>query len=682
MTVFLCTCLLTGCSGEEADDTGTYLLRIGRNIFQKSFSGWFKDSDLGEPQSNEVAEILYDYNVKGVESAPKSEKSEYDYTGPENAGIPVMPEEIGTPDDNAIITGGGETGSGTEVGTGAVIVLSSGHINGGNSDLELYRMSGYGVAAVDLVMQFRSNRDIGMKSFCIPKLQNKNKELAQNICGKTSGKVTRNELIKRLIELKIIKTAGRDNGGNYGTDQKFQYTFQKGKKINYESFYKSGGSLFEKNILDFLNQNDGSALRSWADNCKWVYGGKTNKWNSGSLYLFKDMATTGGASNKGGIDEYSLNFSTTKRLKSLLEKDGYSVILTRSKKEDTKLDNGVDFSNRNMALFAAEQKGAVLHLMVHWDSDIEGIHCLTGKEDIVGGKAVTVAEEVANVIEKKSGKVAVYESATSTSTKEVKREKLVTTVDSLHSTINYTGLNWQGIPTIELECGCMTAGGDIEKYIEGGKFYADKFWEGRYDIVKEGIEKAVKESGLSVSGITSSANFKAVNQGNDLQATSKTTYKDLNHEQGHKNVKERFERFLSLFQECAKVYGVPVSVSIAQFIEETQAGIAGGPAQKGNNGFGQKKGGKHLPGSTWDGISIYTTGDGEVYRAYDSLESSIIDHSVLLARGDSYAAARKTKTMNDYLEAMASVYCEGDGYANRLKVHIKDYDLTKYDIKN
>lgn len=685
--MLLCVGILTGCDETDKEvfgNTGMYLLEAGRDIFRQGFSNVFGNSELNEPQSNEIAEILYDYNVKDIESAPKTEKSEYDYSGPENDGIPVVSEEMETPVDSSIDTGSTEDSGTSDVG--AVIVLSSGHSNNGNPNLECIRLVSYGIAAVDLVMQFRDSKETDVKSFKISKL-GKNKELAKNICGNKNGSVTRNELIKRFIELGIIRTAEKDSSnGDYGLNQKFTFTFQKGKKIQYDKFYRESGKKFDKNILSLVNDGGYAALETWAKNRKWSSGQPSGTWSESGLVLFKAMATSGGVSHKGNIDEYQINFATTKRLQKLLEKDGYSVVLTRSQQEATKLDNGSDFSNRNMSLFAAEQEGAVLHFMIHWDSGSgSGMHCLTGAEDIVGGKAAEIAEEVSKVIEDTSGKIEVYK-GTGSETEKVNRGEVVTTVSSLHNTRAYTGINWQAIPTIEFECGYMDKGGDIEKYIKDGKFYADKFWKGRYEMVKEGIDKAIEESGLSKTVSSTSTNsssisvtFKTRNSGKDIQATSKTTFSDLNHGDKPEDMKERFTHFIELFKKCKEVYGVPVSVSIAQFIEESQAGVAGGPAQQGNNGFGFKKGGSKKKGSPWDGKSVYVADDGTKYRKYESMEDSIIDHAVLLARGDSYALAREQKSVEDFIDVFANTYCPGGEYAGKLRAHIKKYDLTQYD---
>lgn len=662
----MCACLLTGCSQEDQEEvfgkTGTYILDFGRDVFGTGIAGAFGENHLSEPQSNESDEILINFDVKGTEAAPKTEKSEYDYSGPINDGIPVIEDETAVPEDNSIDTGDSNS-TGTSSG-GPVVVLSSGHVNGGNNDLECCRLVTYGVAATDLVMQFRSDKDVKTESFKIPKIDKGKKELAANICGKKKGAVTRDELIKKLIDLKIIKTAKKSNDqDNFDGNTKFKFVYQKGKTINYEKYYEKGHESFDKEILDFLNENDGSALADWASKLKWQSGVTPSaKWTSGSLSLFKAKATTGGSYKD--IDEYELNWATTLRLKTLLEKDGYTVVLTRSKKEDQTLNNGEAFSNRNMSLYAGEQKDAVIHLMLHWDSSSKWIHCLTGKEDTVGGSAAKIAEAVSDEIEKSQNA----------------KKKLVKKVDSLHNSLLYTGLNWQSIPTIELECGVMNDA-DVGRFVSNGKFDAKSFWEGgRYKIVKEGIKVAVKEAGMEEPTLNTSGKS---NGNGKVVPTTFTQSKDLKpKETGQKAMKERFEQFVYLFKACEKAYGVPASVSIAQFIQESRAGVEG-VVTSSNNAFGMKKGStKNLEGSTWDGKSMY-----KGYRKYDCIEDSIIDHAVRLAKSDIYDQdTEKYKngelTVEEYIDAIANPYCEDpDRYARILKKHIKTYELKQYDKK-
>lgn len=116
---------------------------------------------------------------------------------------------------------------------------------------------------------------------------------------------------------------------------------------------------------------------------------------------------------------------------------------------------------------------------------------------------------------------------------------------------------------------------------------------------------------------------------------------------------------------------VLASLTIAQAILESGWGESR-LAQQANNLFGIKV------GSGWNGQSI--TINSSQWRAYDSWEDSILDHSNLLQK------QRYVKVLNakDYREACEEVrlagYCTEADYSQKLIKLIEQYDLAQYDI--
>ena len=129
------------------------------------------------------------------------------------------------------------------------------------------------------------------------------------------------------------------------------------------------------------------------------------------------------------------------------------------------------------------------------------------------------------------------------------------------------------------------------------------------------------------------------------------------------------EEVIRLAQESEKKYGVPASVTLAQYASESAYGTS--PlSQKTNNFFGIKYFGS--------GTNYYASG-GSRWRKYSSMAESFDDHGKLLA-GDLYAPHTKNATnVNEYIDAFASIYTKDEGYAKQLKQIINDFDLTQYD---
>lgn len=174
---------------------------------------------------------------------------------------------------------------------------------------------------------------------------------------------------------------------------------------------------------------------------------------------------------------------------------------------------------------------------------------------------------------------------------------------------------------------------------------------------------------------------------NNLQASD---LKDLTQE-------EVIELVGPLFTEDQKNTGILASVSLAQFILESGYGKSG-LTQASNNCFGMKSGlsKNNWTGSTWDGESTVTRGTKEYrndhyesttasFRAYDSINDSIADHSAYLlgAKKNGNSRYPNIKDCTDYRTAATIIknggYATSPTYIEKLCKIIEKWDLTKYD---
>ena len=127
-----------------------------------------------------------------------------------------------------------------------------------------------------------------------------------------------------------------------------------------------------------------------------------------------------------------------------------------------------------------------------------------------------------------------------------------------------------------------------------------------------------------------------------------------------------------LAQETQAKYGIPASVTLAQYATESGYGKSW-LARNANNYFG-------MTGS-YNGQKVYKT--DRYWRKYSSMEESFNDHGRLLSSGR-YAQATKGVTSADaYIDAIQPIYApESDGnhgIAKLWKTIIKQNNLTQYD---
>lgn len=129
---------------------------------------------------------------------------------------------------------------------------------------------------------------------------------------------------------------------------------------------------------------------------------------------------------------------------------------------------------------------------------------------------------------------------------------------------------------------------------------------------------------------------------------------------------------IRLAQETEKRYGVPASVTLAQYALESGYGTST-LATRGNNYFG-------ITGS-YNGQSV--TLSGRNWRKYESMDQSFDDHGRLLSGGRYATATQGVKNPFEYVDAISEIYAPSSdgntGYASKLKSIITTNNLTQYD---
>lgn len=139
-------------------------------------------------------------------------------------------------------------------------------------------------------------------------------------------------------------------------------------------------------------------------------------------------------------------------------------------------------------------------------------------------------------------------------------------------------------------------------------------------------------------------------------------------------------------QQSQQKYGIPASLTLAQFFQET----GGGKHFVGNNLFGIK-------GASPDGGSIkaltWEQGPNGPYQTYSNFKQyknvadSIEDHARLLAENPAYKKVQGLiqsgdNNPDDFADALQGVYATDPNYANALKSHLRTHDLVQYDFDN
>lgn len=138
-------------------------------------------------------------------------------------------------------------------------------------------------------------------------------------------------------------------------------------------------------------------------------------------------------------------------------------------------------------------------------------------------------------------------------------------------------------------------------------------------------------------------------------------------------------------QQAQEKYGIPASVTISQFIQET----GWGKHFVGNNLFGIKGSGPQgaTKALTWEQgpngpVQTYSN-----FKNYKNVQESIDDHARLLAENPAYKnvqnliAAGETNP-DKYAEALHGVYATDPRYGANLKSLTRQHNLVQYDNQN
>lgn len=187
---------------------------------------------------------------------------------------------------------------------------------------------------------------------------------------------------------------------------------------------------------------------------------KTEPLSPGSKIL-KPRVTSGTTGIVSRVPEYKLNLKISLKIKSVLEKEGFKVVMTRE-------TNDVDLSNIDRAKIA-NKANADLFLRIHADGsndkNVNGISILYPSKNSTDVKIYRTSMDEAEVVLK----------AVTLST-NAKSDGIVARSDM-------TGFNWAKVPSILVETGFMTNPDEDKKLQEDS--YEEKIADG---IVK-GIEQ-------------------------------------------------------------------------------------------------------------------------------------------------------------------------------------------------
>lgn len=137
-----------------------------------------------------------------------------------------------------------------------------------------------------------------------------------------------------------------------------------------------------------------------------------------------------------------------------------------------------------------------------------------------------------------------------------------------------------------------------------------------------------------------------------------------------------FDQYKDLAIEEMLRYGIPASITLAQGVFESRAGLS--PlATQGNNHFGIK-----CHGWTGRTMSQDDDGIGECFRAYDNAKQSYEDHSRFLSGNQRYAQLFRLD-LTDYRGwawgLKSCGYATNPAYAQKLIDIIELYKLNQYD---
>ncbi len=158
-----------------------------------------------------------------------------------------------------------------------------------------------------------------------------------------------------------------------------------------------------------------------------------------------------------------------------------------------------------------------------------------------------------------------------------------------------------------------------------------------------------------------------------------TSVASLHAQRRNARYNEYVKQYAPLAVEQMRKYKIPASITLAQGLLESGAGLSE-LARKSHNHFGIKC---HR---NWTGRKVYHDDDArsECFRAYAHPKDSYEDHSLFLRQGARYAFLFGLK-ITDYKGWARGLkkagYATDPSYANRLITIIEDYELYQYDSR-
>lgn len=142
------------------------------------------------------------------------------------------------------------------------------------------------------------------------------------------------------------------------------------------------------------------------------------------------------------------------------------------------------------------------------------------------------------------------------------------------------------------------------------------------------------------------------------------------------------DNVVKMAQDSQKKYGVPASVTLAQWAKES--GFGKHMPKDSNNPFGIKAFGKSpsVAAKTQEQRGIHMKTERGNFRKFNSIEDAFDYHGKWLSTSKNYTSAMQyTDDSDKFIDEMAKKYATDSNYATSIKNdYMKKYDLYQYDI--
>ena len=468
MSVILASSLLlTGCENKDMfGNVGKYVLKVGADWFGTGDTGVVGGSTGTEPQSNKNDLIFEDYDVKKVEKIESAEKNDYDFTGPANEGVPAVSKPNSKSTTTNKSTKSGKSSSSKNKNnskTKGLILLTSGHSTNCNALQKQYEVTASQLQTIvvrDVVTYLNTVNGT-------QKYPNVNiKSVPTGTANTTKARQFTVALYNKLLSKKVNLSSSLNQSQFIGLlDKLVKYEVLTGGKGNYtaivtkanpsikqcSAYYRKHSSKWNS-LTDAIGSVSATPFKTYVQSKLMTNGIEPN-----SKKLYKLRSTSGTTcSGKGNftMPEYRANFETMKVIGKIYEDAGYKVIYGKDGYNDTKLTNGKYSTNKNMSLYASE-KGAILHINVHWDS-------VTGsKTSPKGAYAISPGSKFSSASRSSKKCANAFEKNATGKNSVTGGNKCDASHASSLTASSYTTLNYATTATVILECGLADPSGDF-----------------------------------------------------------------------------------------------------------------------------------------------------------------------------------------------------------------------------